>query len=223
MIEEHDELGAGAGRHEELYVVLTGRARFALAGEERDAPAGTVVFVRDPAVRRGAVAEEAGTTVLVVGGVPGRRSSPRPGRAGWRRTRSTRERSTAARSRSCTATSPSIPTTPTSSTTPPAWRRWPGSTPPPLEHLARAIDLNPRARGSGLSPIRTSIPSGATPASRPKPVALRDGRGLRRASARDELGLLGGARRAFAGRRLDRGRRRSEHRVPLAGNSSRCR
>jgi tetratricopeptide (TPR) repeat protein len=78
IIEEHDELGAGAGRHEELYVVLTGRARFSLDGEERDAPAGTLVFVRDAAVRRGAVAEEAGTTVLVVGGVRGQPFRPSP-------------------------------------------------------------------------------------------------------------------------------------------------
>jgi tetratricopeptide (TPR) repeat protein len=78
VIEEHDELGEGAGGHEELYVVLSGRARFTLDGEERDAPAGTLVFVRDPAVRRGAVSEEPGTTVLVVGGVPGMAFTPSP-------------------------------------------------------------------------------------------------------------------------------------------------
>ena len=78
VIEEHDELGHGAGRHEELYFVATGHATFDLGGEEVDAPAGTVVFVRDPAVRRGAVAKEADTTVLVVGGVPGRAFEPSP-------------------------------------------------------------------------------------------------------------------------------------------------
>jgi tetratricopeptide (TPR) repeat protein len=78
VIEEHDELGHGAGRHEELYFVATGHAAFELGGEEVDAPAGTVVFVRDPAVRRGAVAKEADTTVLVVGGVPGRAFEPSP-------------------------------------------------------------------------------------------------------------------------------------------------
>jgi quercetin dioxygenase-like cupin family protein len=72
VIEEHDELGAAAGRHEELYVVLRGRARFELDGDVHDAPAGTAVFVRDPAVRRGAHAEEDGTLVLVAGGSPGR-------------------------------------------------------------------------------------------------------------------------------------------------------
>ena len=71
VIEEHDEVGPNAGRHEELYLVLSGRATFTVAGEEVDGPPGTVVFVRDPATRRGAVAREAGTTVLAVGGARG--------------------------------------------------------------------------------------------------------------------------------------------------------
>ena len=78
VIEEHDELGAGAGRHEELYVVLAGRATFTVAGEELDAPAGTLVFVRDPATRRSAVAAEPDTTVLVVGGTVGKAFAPSP-------------------------------------------------------------------------------------------------------------------------------------------------
>lgn len=78
LIEEHDETGSGAGGHEELYVVVAGRARFTVAGREFDAPAGTLVFVDDPAARRAAVAEEDGTVALVVGGVPGEpfRTSP---------------------------------------------------------------------------------------------------------------------------------------------------
>jgi tetratricopeptide (TPR) repeat protein len=72
LIEEHDELGAAAGKHEELYVVIGGSARFIVAGDEFEAPTGTVVFVRDPAARRAAVATEANTTALVVGGTPGR-------------------------------------------------------------------------------------------------------------------------------------------------------
>jgi tetratricopeptide (TPR) repeat protein len=72
LIEEHDELGAGAGKHEELYVVIGGAARFIVADDEFEAPTGTVVFVRDPAARRAAVASEANTTALAVGGTPGR-------------------------------------------------------------------------------------------------------------------------------------------------------
>jgi tetratricopeptide (TPR) repeat protein len=78
LIEEHDELGAGAGGHEELYVVLEGHARFTVAGEHVDAPAGTLVFVRDPAARRHAIAQAPGTTVLVVGGTPGEAFEPSP-------------------------------------------------------------------------------------------------------------------------------------------------
>jgi len=71
VIEEHDELGAGAGHHEELYLVLRGHARFVVGGEEVDGPAGTLVVVPDPATRRAATAAEPDTTVLVVGGTRG--------------------------------------------------------------------------------------------------------------------------------------------------------
>src|SRR5580765_1701987 len=51
---------------EELYVVLSGRARFEVDGDTVDAAQGTLVFV-PPEVNRTAFAEEAGTTVLAVG------------------------------------------------------------------------------------------------------------------------------------------------------------
>jgi tetratricopeptide (TPR) repeat protein len=76
VIGEHDEVGPRAQRHEELYFVVTGRATFTVDGESIDAPAGTVVLVRDPAAKRGAVAEEDGTTVLTVGGRPGEAFTP---------------------------------------------------------------------------------------------------------------------------------------------------
>jgi len=56
--------------HEELYFVHSGRATFTIDDEEIDAPAGTYVFVPDPASHRHAVAAEAGTTVLTFGGPP---------------------------------------------------------------------------------------------------------------------------------------------------------
>jgi quercetin dioxygenase-like cupin family protein len=56
--------------HQELYFVAAGRAQFTIDGESHDAPAGTYVFVPDPASRRHAVAVEAGTTVLSFGGPP---------------------------------------------------------------------------------------------------------------------------------------------------------
>jgi mannose-6-phosphate isomerase-like protein (cupin superfamily) len=68
VVEPHTENDALA--HEELYFVHRGRARFELDGETLDAPAGTYVFVPDPATHRHAVAEEPGTTVLSFGGPP---------------------------------------------------------------------------------------------------------------------------------------------------------
>jgi tetratricopeptide (TPR) repeat protein len=68
VVEEHTEERLG---HEELYLVVTGRATFVLDGEEKDVPAGSLVFLRDPKVKRYARAEEPGTTVLAVGGKPG--------------------------------------------------------------------------------------------------------------------------------------------------------
>jgi tetratricopeptide (TPR) repeat protein len=56
--------------HEELYFVARGRAEFTIDGRTYDAPAGTYVFVPDPASHRRAVASEPGTTVLSFGGPP---------------------------------------------------------------------------------------------------------------------------------------------------------
>ncbi len=62
VVEEHRE----ADNHEELYLVLRGRATFALDRDEVDAPAGTFVFVR-PGTLRSALAAEDDTAVLAVG------------------------------------------------------------------------------------------------------------------------------------------------------------
>ena len=62
LMPEHEE-DEGS---EELYVVLSGRARFEIDSETVDAPEGTLVFVR-PQTNRTAFAEEPGTTVLAVG------------------------------------------------------------------------------------------------------------------------------------------------------------
>src|SRR5947207_6795002 len=70
IINEHDEADVEDG-HEELYLVHAGRARFELDGEQVDAPAGTFVFVR-PSVKRTAFAEEPGTTLIALGGTPGK-------------------------------------------------------------------------------------------------------------------------------------------------------
>jgi tetratricopeptide (TPR) repeat protein len=69
LINEHDEDEEDG--NEELYVVTVGRATFELDGEKVDAPEGTLVFVK-PEVKRTAFAEEAGTTLLAIGGVAGK-------------------------------------------------------------------------------------------------------------------------------------------------------
>ncbi|MFL6016369.1 MAG: TPR end-of-group domain-containing protein [Gaiellaceae bacterium] len=66
VLEEHSEPDG----HEEMYVVLRGRATFTLDDEKVDAPSGTLVFVR-PGTRRGAIAAEDDTFILAVGAKPG--------------------------------------------------------------------------------------------------------------------------------------------------------
>jgi quercetin dioxygenase-like cupin family protein len=83
IVEEHTEQVYG---HEEMYVVVRGRATFKLDGEEVDAPAGTIVHLPDPSVRRQAVAEEEGTTVLAVGAKPGEAFQPSPWELAFRAT-----------------------------------------------------------------------------------------------------------------------------------------
>jgi tetratricopeptide (TPR) repeat protein len=79
VINEHDETGGlGSSGQEELYVVLNGAATFSIDGESVEAPAGSFVFVGDPTAKRGAVATEAGTTVLAIGSSPGEGYRVRP-------------------------------------------------------------------------------------------------------------------------------------------------
>lgn len=76
VVEEHDE---GLLGHEEVYVVVRGHATFHLDGEDFDAPAGTIVAIKDPKVRRAATAVDRDTLVIAVGGKPGEPFHP----SGW--------------------------------------------------------------------------------------------------------------------------------------------
>jgi quercetin dioxygenase-like cupin family protein len=73
LVGEHNEQSSG---HEEVYIVIAGSALFTVDGEDTVAPAGTVVFVRDPAQERKAVAAEDGTTIVSVGGKAGEAYEP---------------------------------------------------------------------------------------------------------------------------------------------------
>ena len=70
LVGAHDETGLGSNRHEELYVVLAGRALFELDGREVEVGPEEFLLV-DPEVRRGARALADATSVLVIGGAPG--------------------------------------------------------------------------------------------------------------------------------------------------------
>ena len=74
VVEEHREEGG----HEELYVVVSGRATFTLEGDEHDAPVGTLVHC-PPGTLRSAFAAEPRTTVLGIGAKPGEVFQP----SGW--------------------------------------------------------------------------------------------------------------------------------------------
>jgi hypothetical protein len=76
IINEHDESEDDSG--EELYLVMQGRAVFELEGDRVPAPAGTFVFA-PPGVKRTAFAEEPETTVIALGGTPGKAYEPE----GW--------------------------------------------------------------------------------------------------------------------------------------------
>jgi mannose-6-phosphate isomerase-like protein (cupin superfamily) len=65
---EHDELEAG---HQEVYVVVAGRAAFRLGEEEVEAGPGDVVAVPDPGETRDFRALEPGTRIVCFGAGPG--------------------------------------------------------------------------------------------------------------------------------------------------------
>ncbi|MFL5958962.1 MAG: TPR end-of-group domain-containing protein [Gaiellaceae bacterium] len=74
VVEEHREQDG----HEELYIVVSGRATFVVEGQEHDAPAGTLVHC-PPGTLRGAFAAEPRTTVVGIGAKPGEVFQP----SGW--------------------------------------------------------------------------------------------------------------------------------------------
>ncbi len=68
VVEEHSEQVLG---HEEIYLVLRGRVRFTVDGNEHELGQGQLVFLRDPSLRRSAVALTDDAAVLAIGGKPG--------------------------------------------------------------------------------------------------------------------------------------------------------
>jgi tetratricopeptide (TPR) repeat protein len=66
VVETHTE-----DDHEEIYLVLRGRALFTVDGHEHELGPGQLVFVRDPNLKRGAIGLTGDTMVLALGGKPG--------------------------------------------------------------------------------------------------------------------------------------------------------
>jgi tetratricopeptide (TPR) repeat protein len=77
VIREHDETLLGEAGQEELYIVMTGAATFEIDGESVEAPSGSFVYVQ-PTAKRKATATDDGTTILAVGGTPGKAYEPSP-------------------------------------------------------------------------------------------------------------------------------------------------
>ena len=77
VIRAHDEMLLGEAGQEELYVVLKGAATFEIDGELVEAPEGSFVHVKPTATRK-ATAKDDDTTILVVGGTPGKAYEPAP-------------------------------------------------------------------------------------------------------------------------------------------------
>lgn len=68
VVESHTE---DQLEHEEIYLVLRGRVRFTVGEDDHELGPGQLVFVRDPQLRRGAVALTDDAAVLALGGKPG--------------------------------------------------------------------------------------------------------------------------------------------------------
>ena len=110
VVEEHNEARLG---HEELYVVARRAGRRSCSTATRSTcPPGSAVFLRDPAMKRCARAEEAGTTVLALGGKPRQASRSRRGSTSSPRTRRPTSATTTERSREIDAGLQSGPTHP---------------------------------------------------------------------------------------------------------------
>jgi uncharacterized cupin superfamily protein len=72
LILEHTEKDSG---QEELFIVMEGKAEFAIDGEKVLIPEGTAIAVQ-PEASRSAVALQFPTTLLIVGGSPGKPYEP---------------------------------------------------------------------------------------------------------------------------------------------------
>jgi tetratricopeptide (TPR) repeat protein len=143
VVEEHTEESLG---HEEVYIVLAGRATFTLDGEEFDAPAGTVVHLRDPKVRRVARAAQDGTRVLAVGAKPGAVYEPSPWEPAFRAEAIARSGDPERAIAVCREALDEHPGNPSVLYNLACFEALGGHSDDAIEHLKRAIELRPESR-----------------------------------------------------------------------------
>src|ERR671910_117435 len=131
------------GRCDQSFGMAAKDAYSVIRLDEVDAPTGTVVFVRDPAARRAAVATEASTTALVVGGSPGRPYEVSPWEwvaeaiPAWRSADYTTARATIEKGLREHPENPSLLYDLA------CLEALTGETEPAIEHLLRAVELKP--------------------------------------------------------------------------------
>ena len=227
IIGDHDELGQGAGGHEELYLVLSGRATFTLDGDLVAAPAGTLVSVKDPRARRSAIADEAATTILVIGGRPGEAFTISP----WERSaEALRFWTTGEWDQAMEVLEAQLDEDPGDLNVVynlACAEARAGRHEASLEHLARAVELEPHFAELRKA-TRISTPSATTTASRSDPTSRRRRRSgvPHHALGDDRCGTLHADRRSAASHddafRSDDARRRTRRR-PEGAHPSRGR
>lgn len=157
VISPHTEDISG---HEELYLVLDGEATFTVDGEELNAPAGTIVFVREPSSRRTAAGD---ATVLALGGRPGEAYEVLDWESGWQFNRDAmrlyREQRYADAAQVLRNGLAEHPDNPVIEYNLACFAALAGEADEAFEHLRRAVELYPRFRESApgdedLAPIR---------------------------------------------------------------------
>ena len=143
VVESHTEQTLG---HQEVYVVLSGRATFELNGDTLDAPAGTVVFLRDPSTRRHARAAEPGSIELAGGGKPGEAYTPSAWEWYFEAERFRDPLDPEAALRLMDEANQRFPNNPGVLYSTACWLALAGKDDEALEALRRSVELEPRAR-----------------------------------------------------------------------------
>ena len=144
VIREHDETLLGEAGQEELYVVLNGAATFEIDGESLEAPAGSLVHVQ-PTAKRKATAKEEGTTIVAVGGTPGQAYEPAPEEAAEAFAAYGTADYDSALAKQLVVVE-KRPTDPVAHFNAGCFAARAGRTDEAIEHLRRAVELNPRVK-----------------------------------------------------------------------------